>query len=152
MTRAGSRLNRAQGEDRLCSRDLPPMAIHNGAFCCMGLISKMRRARRVGRKATHSLGFPSDPASEASLLTASLQCRKSLRVQREFLSCVRVALNPRPIQCRNRRLLRLRPNHHLLARTGRNDELAKVVGFLGCHDRNFVMGSEVLVDGKIAQI
>jgi hypothetical protein len=30
--------------------------------------------------------------------------------------------------------------------------VAKVVGFLGCHDRNFAMGSEVLVDGKIAQI
>jgi NAD(P)-dependent dehydrogenase (short-subunit alcohol dehydrogenase family) len=39
-----------------------------------------------------------------------------------------------------------------LGRTGRDDEVAKVVGFLASDDSSFVNGSEVFVDGGLAQL
>lgn len=39
-----------------------------------------------------------------------------------------------------------------LARTGHDDEVAKVVAFLASEDSSFMTGSEVFVDGGIAQI
>lgn len=43
-------------------------------------------------------------------------------------------------------------NHHLLARTGRDEEVAKVVAFLGSNERSFMTESEIFVDGGIAQV
>ena len=39
-----------------------------------------------------------------------------------------------------------------LGRTGRDDEIAKVVAFLASDDSSFMTGSEVFVDGGIAQV
>jgi hypothetical protein len=48
--------------------------------------------------------------------------------------------------------LLLRPSITPLARTGRDEELAKVVAFLASDDSSFMSGSEVFVDGGLAQV
>ena len=39
-----------------------------------------------------------------------------------------------------------------LGRTGRDDEIAKAVAFLASEESSFMTGSEMLVDGGIAQV